>query len=183
MIDSKDQFKLGYTQGYPLYNYGLALGFTFKRISIDALFQGVSDITRFACDNFAWPLHRLSKQVFEYELDAWSPNNRDSRYPAIHNEAYRQHNNIKDGAINEVSVYNVSYVRLKNVNISYSLPEKILKKAKISSVNIFLRANNLFTWCPNYPIGDPEASDGGNEIANGFYPMTRTITAGLQLGF
>lgn len=183
VIDSKDQFKLGYTQGYPLYNYGLALGFTFKRISIDALFQGVSDITRFACDNFAWPLHRLSKQVFEYELDAWSPNNRDSRYPAIHNEAYRQHNNIKDGAINEVSVYNVSYVRLKNVNISYSLPEKILKKAKISSVNIFLRGNNLFTWCPNYPIGDPEASDGGNEITNGFYPMTRTITAGLQLGF
>ncbi len=183
IIDSKDQFKLGYTQSYPLYNYGLALGVTYKRLSVDLLIQGVSGITRFACDNFAWPLHRLSKQVFEYQLDYWSPDNRDARYPAVHTESYRQHNNVKDGAVNAVTLYNVSYARLKNVNISYQLPAKITNKAGISSASIFVRGNNLFTFCPDYPLGDPEASDSGDGITNGFYPMTRTVTAGFQLGF
>lgn len=183
IIDENDQFKLGYSQGYPLYNFGLAIGVTYKRFSVDVLIQGVSDITRFACDNFAWPLHRLSKQVFEYQLDYWSPSNTNARYPAVHNEAYRQHNNITDGTIKDVTLYNVSYARLKNVNVSYQLPERIVRKVKMSSASVFVRGNNLFTFCPDYPLGDPEASDGGNEITNGFYPMTRTITAGVQLGF
>lgn len=183
IIDKNDMFRLGYSQGYPLYNFGLALGVTYKRLSLEVLIQGVSDISRYACDNFAWPLHRLSKQVFEYQLDFWSPDNRSARFPAVHNEAYRQHNNIGDGTIQDVTLYNVSYARLKNLGISYQLPERIVKKVRMSSASIFLRGSNLFTVCPDYPLGDPEASDGGNDIVNGFYPMTRTITAGLQLGF
>lgn len=183
VIDKNDMFRLGYSQGYPLYNFGLALGVTYKRLSLEVLIQGVSDITRYACDNFAWPLHRLSKQVFEYQLDFWSPDNRSARFPAVHNEAYRQHNNIGDGTIQDVTLYNVSYARLKNLGVSYQLPERIVNKVRMSSASIFLRGSNLFTVCPGYPLGDPEASDGGNDIVNGFYPMTRTITAGLQLGF
>ena len=182
-IDENDQFAFGYSQKYPLNNYSLSLGFSWKNFDFDMLFQAASGISRFACDNFAWPLHRLSKQIFEYQLDYWSPYNTDARYPAIHTESYRQHNNIKDGAIKTNTTYDASYIRLKNVNLSYRLPKKLVQKANLSSASVFLRGNNIFTWCPDFPLGDPEATDGGENLTNGFYPMTRTITLGLQLGF
>ncbi len=182
-IDTNDIFAFGHSQNYPLYNYALALGVTYKNISFDCLFQGVSGIDRFACDNFAWPLHRLSKQIFEYQLDYWTPYNTDAKYPAIHTESYRQHNNIKDGSIKTNTTYDASYIRLKNINVSYNIPKKWISKARISSASVYLTGNNLHTWTKDYPLGDPEASDGGSELTNGFYPMTRSFTLGLRIGF
>lgn len=183
IIDSNDIYALGYSQTYPLYNYSLSLGFSYRNFEVDLMFQAVSHITRQVVDNFAWPLHRLSNQVFDYQLDAWSPDNRDSRYPSFHFDQNRIHNNIGDGQARSVSAYDASYIRLKNVNIAYSLPKRIVSKAGLSKLKFFLRGNNLFTWAPNFPLADPEASDGGNNITNGYYPMTRTITFGLQVGF
>lgn len=182
-IDENDMFAFGYSQTYPLTNYALSLGFSYKNFDFDLLFQAATDLSRFACDNFAWPLHRLSKQIFDYQQDFWTPDNKDARYPAIHTESYRQHNNIKDGSIKTTTTYDASYIRLKNVNLNYNFPKKWLKKVSVSSASVYLRGNNIFTLCPNYPLGDPEASDGGENITNGFYPMTRTFTLGLRIGF
>lgn len=183
IIDSNDMYAIGYTQNYPLYNYSFSLGFTFRNFSVDMLFQAVSHVSKQTVDNFAWPLHKLSTQVFDYQMDVWSPDNRDSRYPAYHFDAYRTHNNIEGPAVRSVSLYDASYLRLKNLNIAYSFPKRMLEKIGISSAKIYLRGNNLFTWAPGYPLGDPEASDGGSQVTNGYYPMTRTFTFGFQVGF
>ena len=183
IIDTKDMYALGYTQTYPLYSYALPLGFSWKGLSFDMLFQAVSHISRKCVDNFAWPLHRLSNQVFDYQMDSWSPDNRDARYPAYHFDSNRIHNNIGDGTPKSTAVYDASYLRLKSISLSYSLPEKAVSKMGLSSMRFFFKANNLFTWAPNYPLADPEATDGGSEMTNGYYPMTRTFTFGLNLGF
>lgn len=183
IIDDNDRYELGYSQTYPLYNYSLSLGFTFKNFEFDVLFQAVSHYSKHVIDSFAWPLHRLSNQVFDYQLDAWSPDNRDARYPAFHFDANRTHNNITDGAVRSVSVYDASYIRLKNISIAYNLPHRIASKAGLSSAKIYLRGNNVFTWAPNYPLGDPEGSDDGGNLTYGYYPMTRLFSLGLQIGF
>ncbi len=184
IIDNNDQYAYGYSQTYPLYNFALSLGVTYRRFSLDVLFQGVSGISRSLVDNFAWSLHRLSKQVFDYQKDTWTPYNKNSMFPAVHNEAYRQHNNIRgDSAPKSNTIFDASYIRLKNVNLSYSIPDRILSKARISSASVYASASNLFTWCPNFPVGDPEASDGGSNLTNGYYPMTMSISLGVRLGF
>ena len=183
IIDSNDIYALGYAQTYPLYNYSFSLGFTFKNFEFDMMFQAASHLTRTVVDNFAWPLHRLSNQVFEYQLDSWSPDNRDARYPAYHFDTNRIHNNIGDGQARSVAAYDASYIRLKNINVAYNLPKRIVQKIGLSKFSVYARANNLFTWAPGYPLADPEASDGGSNVTNGYYPMTRTVTLGLQIGF
>lgn len=182
-IDKNDMYPYATTERYPLNTYSLSLGFSYKNFDFDMLFQAATDVVTSACDNFAWPLHRLSKQVLEFQLDSWSPSNTDARYPSIHNENYRQHNNIADGTRTTVVTFDSSYIRLKNINIAYNVPRKIVKKAHMSSLKVVGKANNLFTWCPDYPLGDPEESDSGTNISYGNYPMTRTITFGVQIGF
>ena len=182
-IDRNDMFPYGTAQEYPLRTYSLSLGFSYKNFDFDMMFQAASDVLTTANDNFAWPLHRLSKQVFQHELDYWTPSNTDARFPSLHNEAYRQHNNIADGTRTTVVVFDSSYIRLKNIIVSYNVPSKIVRKAHMSSLKVVGKANNIFTWCPDYPLGDPEGSDSGTNMSNGFYPMTRTITLGVQIGF
>lgn len=183
IIDDNDRYAMGYSQNYPLYNYSLSAGFRFRNFEFDFLLQAVSHFSKHVIDSFAWPLHRLSNQVFDYQLDAWSPDNRDARYPAFHFDSNRGHNNITDGAVRSVSVYNASYIRLKNINIAYNLPKRVAGKLGLSSAKVYLRGNNLFTWAPDYPLGDPEASDDGGNVTYGYYPMVRTFTVGLQFGF
>ena len=184
IIDDNDMFAYGYSQTYPLYNYALSLGFSWKNFDFDMMFQAATHLTRQTVDIFSWSLHRLSNQVFEYQLDTWTPYNRDARYPAIHTENYRQHDNVgADGVARTVHLYDASYIRLKNVNVSYRLPQRAVKKMGLNSMKFYLRANNLFTFAPNYPLADPEASDSGGNITNAYYPMTRTISLGVQLGF
>lgn len=182
IIDSNDMYKIGYAQTYPLYNYSLALGVTFHNLSIDVLFQAASHVSRLFVDSFSWPLHRLTNMVFDYQTDAWSPDNRDARYPSYHFDNNRTNNNIADGVMSSINLYDASYLKLKNINITYQLPSRWAERAKLSSARVILRGTDLFTYAPNIPI-DPEGSDSGTTICNGFYPMTRTFTLGLQLGF
>jgi TonB-linked SusC/RagA family outer membrane protein len=185
IIDENDRVPFEYSANYPLYNYSLGVGIKYKNIGLELLFQGVSHLNRAFNDAYASPLHRLSNHVFEYQLDAWSPDNRDAQFPAYHFDANRTHNNVNDNSTRSTSMFDASYIRLKSVNISYSLPKNIVKNMKIERFSVYLRGNNIFTYAPNYPLADPEASDGGSDgrLVNGYYPMLRRITIGLQITF
>ena len=184
-IDGNDMIPMGYSQQYPLYSYSLSAGFEYKGFELDFMFQGVEDVTRWGSDSFEWPLHRLSTHLYEFQLDAWSPYNRDARFAAFHTAAYRDanNNNITDGTMTSNNMFDASFIRLKTVNIAYTLPKKVVGKIGLNSLKIYLRGNNLFTWAPGYPIGDPEVSDSGGNVNTGRYPLIRRFLLGLQLSF
>lgn len=73
-----------------------------------------------------------------------------------------------------------SYLRLKNVNLSYTVPVEKFKKSFFNSATIYISGQNLFT-ITNYSGFDPEV--GPNGIDNNIYPITRTFTLGATLGF
>ncbi|MDR2384467.1 MAG: TonB-dependent receptor [Tannerella sp.] len=186
LIDENDRVPFEYSTRYPLYNYALGAGIKYKNIEFDLLFQAVSHINKAFNDAYSFPLHRLANQVFEFQLDAWSPDNRDAQFPAFHFDTNRTHNNISDNSTRTTNVFDASYIRLKSMNLSYSIPKKIVNQMKMEKFSIYLRGNNIFTYAPNYPLADPEASDdGGGEarLVNGYYPMLRRITMGLQITF
>jgi hypothetical protein len=91
------------------------------------------------------------------------------------------------GIFSSAIVEDASYVRLKNVTLSYTLPRSILQRAKIQSVRVYVSGSNLWTLT-DYTGYDPEANTYGQNttvigIDNGGYPQSRTYQVGATLSF
>jgi TonB-linked SusC/RagA family outer membrane protein len=83
-------------------------------------------------------------------------------------------------------VYDASYIKLREVSFSYSLPSRLLAKTPVSRVSLSIVGRNLWILHTNMPYYDPESSLGAGNIqgvANGAYPSTRTMGFNISVGF
>jgi TonB-linked SusC/RagA family outer membrane protein len=116
-------------------------------------------------------------------LDAWSPTNTDTSIPRI---VYGDPND--NDRISSHYVYDASYIRLRNINLSYSLPNSVLSKLKyIRSLSLQFSAQNLLTFT-KYPGANPEAASlYNNDISSGRdnsrFPLAKVFTTGVRIGF
>ena len=82
-------------------------------------------------------------------------------------------------------VEDASFLRLKNVQIGYRLPNKVLRRWGLSNLRFYLSAQNLWTWT-KYSGYDPEVSTRNSAMTRGFdysaYPKATTYTFGIELG-
>lgn len=84
-------------------------------------------------------------------------------------------------------LFDGSYVRIRNVNLSYAFPQSVVNKLKMQALSVYADATNLYTFT-NYPGYDPEGSTTGDNIARSgidffAYPNPRTYTVGLRVTF
>ena len=83
------------------------------------------------------------------------------------------------------AVEDASFLRLKNVQLGYNFPVKILKNTGLSSLRVYFSAQNLYTWT-GYTGYDPEVSTRNSAMTRGFdysaYPRAKTYTFGVKLG-
>lgn len=84
-------------------------------------------------------------------------------------------------------LFDASYIRIKNINLSYSLPSSLLTRLPLNGCTLFMDVANVFTFT-DYPGYDPESSTAGDNITNSgidylTYPLARTFTFGLKLSF
>lgn len=88
--------------------------------------------------------------------------------------------------LSTASIYNASYIRLKNISVNYDLPERLTQTLGLSNVRLFASAVNLVTWTA-WPFYDPEVADGTNDIYGNLvaasYPTERQINAGIEIQF
>ena len=75
-------------------------------------------------------------------------------------------------------VVNGQYLRLKNFNIGYNVPERVLRKTPFSRINIYLAGTNLLTLS-HFKYVDPESPS----VSNGYYPQQKTYSLGLNVTF
>lgn len=104
---------------------------------------------------------------------SWRPDNTDAEYPRLSVAG-----NAQNSYISTYWKRNGAYLRLKNLTIGYTLPQKVIKKAGLSNVRLFASGVNLFT-ITDFKYLDPES---GN-YTWAFYPQQRTFTVGLDLSF
>jgi hypothetical protein len=76
---------------------------------------------------------------------------------------------------------NAAYIRLKNVQLGYSLPASLTQKIRISKLRLFVSGENLWTGTSMFKTFDPETIDGG--WGGNVYPLSKTISAGLSINF
>jgi len=179
----------------PRYLFGFNLGVTWKGISIAAFFQGVGKQDWWPgieAGGFWGQYNRPYEWMPAYMMkDVWSPEKPNAYYPRY--RGYVALSGTRELAVVQSRyLQNAAYVRLKNLNISYSLPKAWCTKASLTSAKVYFTGQNMFTFTPLHRYAanyDPEVINGSDpEVnsgsGNGYsYPMLKTFTAGINLTF
>jgi hypothetical protein len=108
--------------------------------------------------------------------DAWSPDNRDTNIPSL------KFNSTWDNYESSFWVRNGAFLKLKNLQLTYTLPEQLLTRIKLQKVSVYANAQNVFTIADkDYEGYDPERNTFGS--GNMVYPTPRIISFGVNLNF
>lgn len=175
-ITPDDRVILG--QATPQYRYGINLGGSYRGFDIGILLQGVmSNLARVSGGAQVPFFYNGDGNILESQLDYWSPTNPDARYPIL-----RTDQSINNSQFSSWWLFNASYLRVKNIQLGYTMNSKIVNKLGLSSLRFFASADNLFVFTnKDFPKSlDPEISnygDGSN------YPQVRNLSLGLNLSF
>lgn len=189
--DHGDWEKLG--NSTPRYEYGFRLGGDFKGFDLGAFFQGVGSRQIWGNGSLAIPGYQSSDGGVPAAIadNYWTPQNTDAFYPAAFNNAGS--NTANNMQIQSRYLLDMSYLRLKNLTVGYSLPRALLKRASISSLRIYTALENFKTWdkLGGLPI-DPEGINGYSMWNSSNYNLSRTgagvpafksVSFGAQLTF
>lgn len=176
-IDERDETFIGYSD-VPENTYALTLGCNYKGIGFSVMFQGVDHVSRYY-DAEAMYAFVSGGKVKEHHLDRWNPTKSESenlasaKYPLLHYDSYGDHNQRQ----NSFFLKNGAFMRLKNIELSYTLPAKWVEKVGMSDCRLYVNGNNLITWDHLDDLCDPE-SNGSNR-----YPIMKTVNFGVNIKF
>lgn len=162
-IDDYDKTIL-HRNGSAPYSFGLNMGLEWKGFSIDALFQGKAGGKKYYSFQPPYPWTR----TYKYYEDYWSPDNVNASMP------HPDYNVWQNRAGSTFNLQSNSFVRLKYLNVGYSLPKSITSKMGVQSLKFFFSGNNLF-YVSKFKHYDPEVNHSG------VYPNMKTFTFGLNL--
>jgi TonB-linked SusC/RagA family outer membrane protein len=171
--DDSDKTKLG--SPIPDFTFGFSLNMKYKGFDVSAMIY--SAIGQEIIRNFE--RQQPYANQLGYVIDRWTGPGSTNEHPRLTTEATR--NNI----FSSYFVENGSFARLKNIQIGYTIPGKILRKIKVESLRFYLAGNNLLTLT-RYQGFDPDISSPNALSAGvdyGFYPQAKNIMGGVQLKF
>ena len=170
-VDRDDRTVIGNV--IPRYTYGLNIAMQYKGFDLSMLIQGVGKVNAIYTGDAVWALYNAGKMQ-RWHMDYWTPQNPGASYPRL--IADSSHNNFQNSSF---WVYDASYVRLKNAQLGYTLPERLTRKIWIQKLRLYVSGDNLLTF-DHMPKGwDPETRSGDAEI----YPIASTYTFGVQITF
>lgn len=168
----------------PRFKLSLNLDAAYKGFDIKIFFQGVAKRDFWASGPIFWGADGGKWQSVGYEahLDYFRNDethplglNLDSYYPAPNWDS------SKNRQIQTRYLQNAAYLRLKNLQLGYTIPKEITQKFFVNNLRIFVSGENLFTITPLSDLFDPETING-NDWGNGkTYPISRTFSCGLSL--
>lgn len=172
-INEYDRVPIGWPR-IPRLTYGFSFGFAYKNLSFDAHFQGSAQSSVFLSNYLMYEFYNRGK-VQDIHLGRWTPATAETAtYPALHIGATSQ-NHVR----NTFFLKNNPYLRLKTVELSYTINSKVLKKAGIRSLRAYLNGVNLLTF-DKLKVVDPETPTGST---GGIYPQTRGYSLGFNFTF
>jgi hypothetical protein len=116
----------------------------------------------------------------EVHRDRWTPENTDAWYPRF---TYSDTRN-STMRLSDYWLQNAAYLRLKNIQLGYTIPQQLLSKFRIDHLRLYVSAENLFTKSKYFYAYDPEtAGSGGSAINGGMYPQVKTAIFGINFRF
>ncbi len=180
-IDSYDLVPIGYSN-FPEICYGISVGANWKGIDVSILFQGSTHVSFNAASQSKRGFINDGAAASYLNDYSWTPERyeagKEIKLPHISADAAQTHNYVNS----TLWIRDASYLRLKNVEIGYTLPANLIKKIGLQSTRIYVNGTNLVTWCGLFPGEDPEIPSY-NDSDYQPYPIMRTVNFGLSLSF
>ena len=163
---------------YPVHTFALSISAGWKGFDLSILLQGAADVNRYFGDEVAGFFGGDSSHPSTVWLDSWSPSNTDATWP----RAYMKN----DDSVNNPNRVNTdfwcmdtSYLRIKAVNFSYTIPQRLTRKIGVDKIQIYYAGENLYTF-DSLPFNiDPEVPSGQMN----WYPTSMSHSIGLNITF
>ena len=157
------------------YTYGITANASYKGFFLNIFLQGVGKRDFWPSAQPFWP---VATQYFNtqkwFVSDSWTPENRDAYF------ARPVARDTKNREKQTRYLQDASYLRLKNLTVGYSLPQRWIDYVSLSKVQVYLSAENLFEISSIKGAYDPEAAEKNGTM---IYPFQRTFSVGLNVTF
>jgi len=174
VIDSRDQTWI--LNPTPDFTYGINFNISYKGFDISLFFQGVGHVDENvqavkSMTDF-WSVAETGSNKGTRLLDAWTPTNSGSSIPAL---TSTDRNN--EGRFSTYYIENGAYLKLRNLQIGYTIPKNITNKIHLNNLYLYLSGQNLYTFKSKSFTGvDPETPTYG-------YPIPTMFTGGIKVTF
>lgn len=176
VIDSKDEGFLGKIDK-PDKVFGLSLGGNYKGLDCSILLQGAAGGYVWYTGEMIWPFARFSNILADVKGNYWSKNNTPAQNAAAEYPRMVSDSNPNNYQNSSYWLKSTDYLRLKNVEIGYTLPKPFVQRLGVANARIYLSGENLLTF-DHLKIFDPEMPHG-----SGNYPQQKIYNLGINLTF
>jgi TonB-linked SusC/RagA family outer membrane protein len=171
-INADDMTTIG--NPFPKYTFGLNSEVSYRNFSLNVLLQGAAKVDT----RLAGALSEIGiAEGFTTKLvdgNYWTASNPNARFPLPRKSDFR---NV---STSDRMIIDGSYLRVKNIQLTYAISESLCKKIHISNARLYVSATNLLTFSKlNEWSMDPEAESGRGD----YYPQTRLTTVGVNINF
>lgn len=177
IINDKDLQPIGYSNLMPRQNYGASLSLNWCNFDMSILFQGVGQVSN--ANFMGWGVYEETGRMgafFAEHQTRWTADRFEAGEPVTGPRLTLL--GSTSHVANDHYIMDGSYLRLKNVELGYTLPSKWSKAIRAQSVRFYVNGNNLFTWDRlNTKLFDPEQRGAG------VYPIMRNFNAGVNVTF
>ncbi|MDR1980438.1 MAG: TonB-dependent receptor [Tannerellaceae bacterium] len=171
-IDGDDRVRLDET-GTPEVIYGINLGVEWRQWNLNTLWQGAGKVWTYQFYE-AGTIGNFTKDFFE---NRWTADNPNAKYPRTYNL-----DTTTTGIDNTFWINNASYLRLKNIELSYSLSPRLLNGSFMESVRFFMSGYNLLTFTALKNL-DPESKSSNKYSEGADTPQTKVLNFGVNITF
>ncbi len=175
VIDTKDKQYLG--NYYPKVTYGLNLGGSWKNVDVMVFFQGAAGVKTYIDAGKLGTISTSSGKPTSALLNTWTDANTSASLPRV---LSTQQQNDPSSMPSSFWVKNASYMRLKNLQIGYTIPQGLLDRIGIKKARVFYSGQNILTFSGLYDWIDPEAPSTSSIY---YYPQVKVNTVGLNVTF
>ncbi len=169
-VDAFDRVVIGNPFPKLIYNFNANL--EYRGFDFTILFQGLDRVDRILSGNGQLPMADERNNALSYWINRWTPENPSTELPRL--------GGVNNTVFSSFYVEDASFLRLKNLELGYTLPVKLSGKAGIRKLRVFVSGQNLatFTKLKNF---DPERTSGGN--TDRLTPLYKIYSLGLNLKF
>ena len=173
VINYADRVPIGYpTSPEIIYGFGVSAGY--KGIDFSVFFQGLANESFWINATETHPFYNNTQLLKAYSDNHWSEDNRDIYALWPRYSAYR---NLNNTATSTWWMRDGSFLRLKQMELGYTLPNKLTRKLHVEGLRLYFQGNNLLTFS-KFKMWDPELAGHGLN-----YPIQRTFNIGLNITF
>lgn len=161
----------------PRYTFGFNFSSKYRSFDISVFAQGVAGVKGLLNNYAGWAFFNLGN-IQQWQMDGRFDPNNPVRYPDYPRLEEITNAGTPNTVLSDFWVVDASYLRIKNLQVGYTLPQPVISKFGIQSARFYLSGENLFSFSGYWPGWDPEVNTGG-----AYYPILATYTLGVNVRF